>query len=349
MGDVYADVYASLFVSNFELEGCQMWLAFLLSIDHWHPCATVRQIEWPIGNVEEVCRDAAHGTIAFYVWKLKKSEKCFFSDVLYMDRESKDRSNPFQYYTDGLRTLKYCMGTREGLEGSGVSETEETQKEMTAKKTKKEMTAKKTKKEMTAKKTGKARLPQPKGSMSEEKQLQPRAHSEIAALQHLFNIQSGSNVMVWAQKIWEKLMKRPDYLYVVLFNSNHPPCGPGDRVSAKYHPETQDRTPCDQFLQAVVNRVNKDGFRFSIRVVYPRDDGGFDQAVYTHPEDKDGDDVQERLLNKVHMSPLNGNGASTKSHGKKRKSQQDAMLPRDLGEDLVDAALRLLLMILLDT
>ena len=296
--------------------------------------------------MKKVCDDAAHTTVAFYVWVIgKQLETCVWSPTLYMDRESPDRVEAFEYDTKALTTLTACRGTLEGCE-QGSKQCEETQEETTPKKMKKEMTRKKTGTAMAAKKTGKARLPQPKGSMSEEKQLQPRAHSEIAALQHLFGITRGANAMEWAEIIQEELTRRDGYLYVVLFNSNHPPCGPGDRVSAKQHPETYERAPCDQFLQAVVNLVNSREDRFSIRVVWPMGKG-FNQAVYTHLDDDYGDKVQEHLLNIVQKTPRNG--ASTKSHGKKRKSQQDAMLPRDLGEDLVDAALRLLLMILLDT
>ena len=108
----------------------------------------------------------------------------------------------------------------------------------------------------------------------------PRCHSEIAALQDLFDIPEEQNVKEWADKIKRQFSATESArrlfdgelkgIYVSLYNSGLHPCTDPAR-------EGYERVPCNTMLREVANKVNvmlqseagKGERFFGIRVQYP--------------------------------------------------------------------------------
>ena len=111
----------------------------------------------------------------------------------------------------------------------------------------------------------------------------PRPHSEIAALQDLFNIPGGSTVSKWVEIISRTLKSKLKDLtgqtrepiqefQVVLFNSAHPPCPQGQVGRRLRDAGMAERLCCDEFLRQVADGVNAEfeGL-FAIIVASPKD------------------------------------------------------------------------------
>ena len=166
----------------------------------------------------------------------------------------------------------------------------------------------------------------------------PRCHSEIAALQDLFDIPDGTEASTWADKIKSLFDSTPagprqdekkadpkiqpiprlfngelTGIYVSLYNSWHAPCGDDD------DDEKSERVPCDKFLREVANKVNErlqkepeKGRRFfGIEVWYP-------------PKDKSRGEVGTVAYGIVpeHRPVITVNGLNAISHGVKKRHRK---------------------------
>ena len=108
----------------------------------------------------------------------------------------------------------------------------------------------------------------------------PKPHSEIGALQDLFNIEGGQTICEWGKKILDALRNKNlpgmrssggaeiSEFHVWLHNSRLPPCK--ESTVRTKHTSFMERSPCDNFLSKVARYVNDHGApHFAIHVLVP--------------------------------------------------------------------------------
>lgn len=193
--------------------------------------------------------------------------------------------------------------------------------------------------------------PQPKVPLDIAHEHQrPRPHSEIAALQDLFDIKGGATADQWVDRIYRALTAGQNAFtgvekdtitefHVMLFNSRKPPCKETGSVG---YATLKHRRCCSEFLKKVADDVNeRTSVKFSITVLHVRE-GKERRVVY-------GVQGTSMAVDKlVEHKRLNGHRALTSSRPRRRHPRHGDESGLDLEAELTAAIWQLLLAILFD-